>query len=178
MAISVKDIQEKEFTAVSENGYSMEQVDDFLDELAEQWSVMLRDNLSLSEQVKQLQTSLDEAKSANAEMQKRLPDYNEQAYFKNLENAIRESLIGAQRIADETVSEAKREAKQTTDDANATAEKTVADANAKAESISETAKQTIADLTAEADRLRSTIDDYKTKLRALIDEHLASLTNK
>ena len=178
MAISVKDIQEKEFTAVSENGYSMEQVDDFLDELAEQWSVMLRDNLSLSEQVKQLQTSLDEAKSANAEMQKRLPDYNEQAYFKNLENAIRESLIGAQRIADETVSEAKREAKQTTDDANATAEKTVADANAKAESISETAKQTIADLTAEADRLRSTIDDYKTKLRALIDEHLASLPNK
>ena len=65
MAISVKDIQEKEFAAVSENGYDMEQVDDFLDELAEQWGAMLRDNLALGEQVKQLK---EQAQEQSAEL--------------------------------------------------------------------------------------------------------------
>ena len=35
MAISVKDIQEKQFSTQASNGYNVEQVDDFLDELAE-----------------------------------------------------------------------------------------------------------------------------------------------
>ena len=37
MAISVKDIQEKEFPTQA-NGYAVEQVDDFLDEIAAQTS--------------------------------------------------------------------------------------------------------------------------------------------
>ena len=36
MAIRVRDIQEKEFSTQAANGYDVEQVDDFLDELAEQ----------------------------------------------------------------------------------------------------------------------------------------------
>lgn len=187
MLISVKDIEEKTFDIVTENGYSMEQVDDFLDELAGQWTELIRENLALSEQIKQLQQSVAEAQAATAEMEKRLPDYNEKAYFKNLESAVRESLIGAQRIADETVSEAKRQAQQTVDDANAAAQKTTADAQATADkaiaeaeahakSITENAQGIVDGLNADAERLRKNIADYKTKLKTLIDEQLASLT--
>ena len=177
MAISVKDIQEKEFTAVSENGYDMEQVDDFLDALAEQWGAMLRENLNLSAQVKQLQESLTAAEADKAEMEKKLPDYNEKGYFQNLESAMRESLIGAQRIADEAVTEAKKKAQQAIDDAKAQAEKTVAEADEHAKTVTEKAQQTVSDLSAEAERLRTAISGYKTKLKSLIDEHLASLTD-
>ena len=177
MAISVKDIQAKEFSTVSGNGYDMEQVDDFLDELAEQLGALIRENLALNGQVKELQESLSAAEASNAEMEKKLPDYNETGYFKNLESAMRESLIGAQRIADETVSEANRKAQQAIDDARAPAEQTVAEADANAQQITDSAKQAVSDLTAEADRLRGVISTYKASFRKLVEEQLAALNS-
>ena len=177
MAISVKDIQEKEFSTVSSNGYDMEQVDDFLDELADQMGALIRENLALNGQVKELQESLAAAEASNAEMEKKLPDYNETGYFKNLESAMRESLIGAQRIADETVSEANKKAQQTIDDAKAQAEQTVAEADAHAQTITEGAKQAVSDLTAEAERLRGVIDTYKAGFKKLVEDQLAALNS-
>ena len=175
MAISVKDIQEKEFATAAENGYDMEQVDDFLDELAEQLGAMIRENLALNGQVKELQESLAAAEAAKEEMSKKLPDYNESGYFKNLESALRESLIGAQRIADETVSEANRKAQQTIDDANAQAEKTVAEAEAHAQAATDSAKQTVDKLTAEAERLQGVIAEYKASFKKLVDDQLEAM---
>ena len=146
MAISVKDIQEKEFSVQASNGYNVEQVDDFLDELAEQLGMLIRENLALNSKAKQLEEELAAAKANAAEMEKKLPDYNETGYFKNLESAMRESLIGAQRIADETISEANKKAQQTIDTANAQAEKTVADAEAAAKAETERAEKVVAEL--------------------------------
>ena len=62
MAISVKDIQEKEFSTQAADGYNVEQVDDFLDELAEQLGTMIRESLALTNQVKQLESELAAAR--------------------------------------------------------------------------------------------------------------------
>ena len=176
MAISVKDIQEKEFSTQAANGYDVEQVDDFLDEIAEQLGATIRENLALNGQVKQLQESLAAAEAAKADMEKKLPDYNENGYFKNLESAMRESLIGAQRIADETVSEANKKAQQTIDDANAQAEKTVADAEAHAKAINASAEKSVAEMKAEYDRLRAVVEAYRANFKKLLDEQLAALS--
>lgn len=175
MAISVKDIQEKEFSTQAANGYDVEQVDDFLDELAEQLGSMIRENLALNGQIKQLEESLAAAEASKAEMEKKLPDYNENGYFKNLESAMRESLIGAQRIADETISEANKKAQQTVDDANARAEKTVADATAQAKAISDSAEKAVAEMKAEQDRLHAVVAAYRENFQKLLDEQLAAL---
>ena len=157
MAITVRDIQEKEFSTQAANGYDVEQVDDFLDELAEQLGAMMRESAALKEQVKALETSLAAAEATNAEMEKKLPDYNENGYFKNLESAMRESLIGAQRIADETVSEANKKAQQAIDDANAQAEKAVTE------------------MKAESDRLHAVVEAYRDNFKKLLDEQFAAL---
>ncbi len=175
MAISVKDIQEKEFSTQNANGYDVEQVDDFLDELADQLGALIRENLALNGQVKQLEESLASAEAAKAEMEKKLPDYNENGYFKNLESAMRESLIGAQRIADETISEANKKAQQTIDDANAQAEKTLADADAQAKTLTENAQRAAAEMKAETERLRAVVMDYRANFKKLLDEQLAAL---
>ena len=175
MAISVRDIQEKEFSTQAADGYNVEQVDDFLDELAEQLGAMLRESAALKEQVKGLEASLAAAEAAKVDMEKKLPDYNENGYFKNLESAMRESLIGAQRIADETVSEANKKAQQTIDDANAQAEKTVADAEAHAKAITDGAERAVAEMKAEADRLHAVVDAYRANFKKLLDEQLAAL---
>ena len=102
MAISVKDIQEKEFGTQATGGYNIEQVDDFLDEISEQMAALVRENLELNRQIKTLEVDVVAARKRAEEAEAKTPDYNEKGYFQNLQNAMRESLIGAQRIADET----------------------------------------------------------------------------
>ena len=175
MAISVKDIQEKEFATVAENAYDAIQVDDFLDELAEQLGATMRENLALNAQMKDLQAALAAAEAAKEEAEKKTPDYNESAYLKNLESAMRESLIGAQRIADETIAEANKKAQQTIDDANTQADKTVADATAHAKAITDAAEKAVAEMKAESDRLHAVVDAYRTNFKKMLDEQLAAL---
>ena len=176
MAISVKDIQEKEFSTQAVDGYNVEQVDDFLDELAEQMGSMIRESLALSKQVKLLENELAAAKAEKADMEKKLPDYNENGYFRNLESAMRESLIGAQRIADETITEAKKKAQQTLADATDKAEKTVADATEHADAITASAEKAVAEMKAEQERLRAVVTDYRANFKQLLDAQLAALT--
>ena len=160
MAITVKDIQEKEFSIQAAEGYNPEQVDDFLDALADQLGAMNREMTALNNRIKELEAALAAAES-------KTPDYDETGYFKNLESAMRESLIGAQRIADETVSEAKR-----------TAEKTVADANAKAETLVSSAQNTAAEIKADYEQLRAMADTYRENFKKLVEEQLSVLTAK
>lgn len=175
MAISVKDIQEKEFSIQASNGYNMEQVDDFLDELADQLGAMIRENQALTAQVQQLQQQADALAAQKAEIEKKLPDYNETGYFRNLESAMRESLIGAQRIADETIAEAKKKAEQMVEDAVAAAEKTVADANAKAGTLMDEAEKLATETKAEAAHLRAISDTYRANFKKLVEEQMAAL---
>ena len=171
MAISVKDIQEKEFSIQAAEGYNPEQVDDFLDALADQLGAMNREMSALNNRIKELEAAL-----AAAETKK--PDYDETGYFKNLESAMRESLIGAQRIADETVTEAKRAAEKTVADANAQAEKTIADANAQAEAAISAAQTTAAEIKADYEQMRTVSDTYRENFRKLLEEQLSVLNSK
>jgi cell division initiation protein len=171
MAITVKDIQEKEFSIQAAEGYNPEQVDDFLDALADQLGAMNREMAALNNRIKELEAALAAAES-------KTPDYDETGYFKNLESAMRESLIGAQRIADETVSEAKRTAEKTVADANAQAEKTVADANAQAETLVASAQNTAAEIKADYEQLRAMADTYRENFKKIVEEQLAVLTAK
>lgn len=171
MAITVKDIQEKEFSIQAAEGYNPEQVDDFLDALADQLGAMNREMAALNNRIKELEAALAAAES-------KTPDYDETGYFKNLESAMRESLIGAQRIADETVSEAKRTAEKTVADANAQAEKTVADANAQAETMVASAQNTAAEIKADYEQLRAMADTYRENFKKILEEQLAVLTAK
>lgn len=175
MAISVKDIQEKEFSTVADNAYDALQVDDFLDELAEQLGAMTRETQALNAQVKELKDALAASEAARIEAEKKAPDYNENGYFKNLENAMRESLIGAQRIADETITEANKKAQQTIEDADAKAEKAISSANARAKAITDSAEKAVAEMKAESDRLHAVVDAYRANFKKLLDEQLAAL---
>ena len=186
MAITVKDIQEKDFEILAANGYNPDQVDDFLDEIAADLGAVQAENVSLKAQLEEIQKQLADALAEKTEIEKKLPDYNENGYFKNLESAMRESLIGAQRIADQTLGEANKKAEQTITDANAKAEKTVADADAqaaqtiadakaKAAHLVETAEKKVADLTAQAEELRSTAANYRAGFKKLVEDHLAVL---
>lgn len=177
MPISVKDIQEKEFSRQKRDGYNIEEVDDFLDEISDQLSVLIRENMALAEQVKALQAEnekLEASASAPAPaaaeptpapipapveaVSSDEPAYDEPSYFKNLQLTLRDTLINAQRIADETVADARKKAQEVITGAEEQAATTVSNAKAEAESVK-----------AEADNIRKTIATYRANFRRLVE---------
>ena len=161
MSISVKDIQEKEFPTQAKNGYDVESVDDFLDEISAQLSAVARENLELKNQVAQLKQDLADKEKELKEAVAKSPDYNEEGYFRNLQSAMRDSLISAQRVADEATSTARSEA-----------EKLVSDAKIEAEGIVAEAQKNAASAKEEFESLKSAADTYRTSFRKLVEDQL------
>ena len=164
MAISVKDIQEKVFPTQSTGGYNVEQVDDFLDEIAEQLGALIRENLVLKGQVSKLDDELAAKEKSLQEAIAKTPDYNEEGYFKNLQSAMRDSLISAQRVADEATNAARAEA-----------EKTVSDARAEAAKLTECAQSAAAATKAEYESMKAAADNYRASFRKLVEDQLQVL---
>lgn len=174
--ITVKDIREKEFTK-QKHGYHEDEVDEFLDEIADQLEMLIRENRTLSQQI-------DDLKAATAYeppvMQRTYappqpapePTFHheprhgevvgdEPSYFKNLETTLRETLISAQRIADETVADARKKAKQL-----------VASAEDQSASILSAAKLEVEAAKAKNDEIHKAAEDYRTRFVRLVQEQM------
>lgn len=175
MAISVKDIQEKDFPVQDIGGYNIEQVDDFLDEIAEQLGALIRENLALTGHVSKLQEELDAKERSLMEVEAKTPDYNEAGYFKSLQSAMRETLIGAQRVADEATASAKAEADRLVDDAQNEARQTLESAKAEAVRITDAANKSVEQAKQELSDLKAAAESYRANFRKLVEEQLDTL---
>lgn len=165
MAISVKNIKEKDFTS-QKHGYSIEEVDDFLDEIADQVSELIKENMGLKQ-------CLEEAKAAPApetvviEKESAKPELDDQGYFRNLENAMRDALINAQRIAEETTKKAEQEAAGTVEAARLEAQNITAEAQKEVEACR-----------AEAQSLRDAAAKYRADFRKLVEDQINVLKTR
>lgn len=174
MAITVKDIQEKIFPTQAANGYDVEQVDDFLDEIAVQLGALIRENLQLKAQTEKLASELT-AKEAALNEAAKTPAYDEEGYFKNLQSTMRDTLISAQRVADDTISAAKAESERLLADSQAEAERLVTKAQADAAAMTERAQSAAAAAKAEYESLKAAAEGYRASFRKLVEEQLQTL---
>ena len=170
MAITIKDIHEKEFSR-QVRGYSIDEVDDFLDQLATQMEAMVRENreaVAAAEEAKAaaaaaanapapVAAAIQTAPAAAAPAAQQLID--EPQYFKNLETAIHDTLINAQRLADETIADARKKA-------NAM----VAAAEEQAASITAAARTEADAARAETAEMKQAAEDYRGKFLRLLEE--------
>ena len=160
MAITVKDIREQEFI-MKNGGYDVDQVDDFLDAVANQMEAVLRENAKLKEELNQANAAREALENAPVVVEEnKLPAFNEPSYFKNLETTLRETLISAQRIADETI-----------DDARKKARKLVAEAEEQVSAIEEQSAQKMTEAKADYEALKNSFEDYRKNFSDLIDAH-------
>lgn len=167
MAITVKDIREQDFDMIN-RGYDVDQVDDFLDAVANQLEAVVRENIKMKEQLDCAKKELEEAAAAKAAIENapvvveenKLPAFNEPSYFKNLETTLRETLISAQRIADETI-----------DDARKKARKIVAEAEEQAATMEEQSSQKMTEAKADYEALKNAFEGYRKNFSELIDQH-------
>ena len=107
--ITPLDIENKKFGKQMMNGYSVEEVDDFLDDLTVDYSKNYKEISELRSKVDELNESL--------------------AHYKTIETTLQNTLLMAQETAEEVKNVAKQKSEQIITDARAAAEKQVNELN-------------------------------------------------
>ena len=103
------DIENKRFAKQIMNGYSVEEVDDFLDEIGVDFAKKQKELSEAYKEVEELRKSLE--------------------HYKNIEGTLQNTLLMAQSTAEEVKNVAKQKADQILEEARATSEKEVAALN-------------------------------------------------
>ena len=142
--ITPLDIENKKFAKQMMNGYNVDEVDDFLDELTIEYSKLYKENNEL----KSNQTDL------NTDMEK----------YKSLETTLQNTLVIAQKTADEITAVAKEQAEQI-----------VKEAELKAKSSLEEINTQILLKERELEEMKKQFDVYKAKMESLLISQLELL---
>lgn len=140
------DIQKKEFRRRL-RGYCEEEVDEFLDQILEDYEMLYRQNVSLKDEVSRLK--------------------EETGRYQNLEETLRNTLVLAQKAADETRANAQKEA-----------DLIRAEAEARARALEEEGRQRLGDLTTRLKELQGKVDEYKAQTKALLLGAMAMLETR
>jgi DivIVA domain-containing protein len=176
MTLRPDDIERQVFKEVW-RGYDQDEVDRFLDRVADALGTLAKSRDELAERLRRVEAEAAEAIEA--------------------EQLLKRTLVAAQRTADETVAEARERAEQQLLDAEQRAQERLTAAEQRASDIVETAQRGADDLLAtthaqanrelahargEAARVRRGVEDlqrlraeYRDRVRAVIAEHLALL---
>ena len=107
--ITPLDIENKKFAKQMVNGYSVDEVDDFLDDLTVEYERMFKENSEFKERVEKLEEDV--------------------GHYKTIESTLQSTLIMAQSTADEVREVAKNQAEQIISEAKVNAEKEVTELN-------------------------------------------------
>ena len=156
MALKPIDVRRKEFKN-SMRGYNADQVDDFLDTVADEFERSYSENLRMREEITSLRERLEQ--------------------FEKLEDSIQSALVHAESAANDLRESASSEAENIRNNANRDAELTVKEA-------SERAQQTLADSSSKVERaeesyeaLKKAKQDFAADFRHLLKSYIAVMDN-
>jgi cell division initiation protein len=144
--LTPQEVSEHVFAKASFGGYNMSMVDEFLDVVTEDYTALYKENAILKSKMKVLADKIEE--------------------YRSTEDAMRKTLLTAQRMADEMVKEAEEKKNMLVASAEAEARKQIESLRREAQS--------------EQLRLKSakeTTAAYVEKVRAMHEEELARLMN-
>lgn len=139
--ITPLDIENKKFSKQMVNGYNVDEVDEFLDELTTDYEKLYKENKELK---------------ANAEEL-----HNDVGQYKNIETTLQNTLVIAQKTADEVQNVAKQQAEQIIKDAEYQAKTKIDELNTQV-MIKEK----------EIDELKKQFSVYKAKMESLLISQL------
>ena len=146
--ITPLDIENKKFNKQMMNGYNVEEVDTFLDEVLEDYGKNYKE-------LNEIKTKFEESN-------------NKLSHYKNIEKTLQNTLLMAQSTAEEVKNVAKQQAEQIVDEAKKQAEEIVRNSKTSARKTLEILDQQITAKEKEFDDLKKQFDIYKAKMESLI----------
>lgn len=165
MELTPRDVHEKQFHDAW-RGYNQEEVDDFLDRVAEALGRLTRENEALTRRVEQLDSAVASSKDA--------------------EEMLKKTLLGAQKAAEEAIASAKAKAEQLISEAEARVRKVDEQVRSKSarsdEELRRRSEEAERDyvtkkreLTEEIDQLRSFEGGLKERLKTFLEQQIKAL---
>ena len=139
--IAPLDMENKKFSKQMVNGYNVDEVDEFLDELTTDYERLYKENKELKDNTEEL--------------------HNDVGQYKNIESTLQNTLIIAQRTADEIQAVAKQQAEQIIKDAEYQAKTKLDEINTQ-----------IVLKEKEIDELEKQFSVYKAKMESLLISQL------
>ncbi len=144
--ITPLDIENKKFGKQMMNGYNVDEVDDFLDEITTDYEKLYKENAELKRNADELSANMGK--------------------YKSLENTLQNTLIMAQTAADEVKNSAKQQAEQIIKDAELSAKTRVDELNSQI-TIKE---KELADLTKQLDVYKAKMESLLISQLELIKD--------
>lgn len=143
MKLTPLDIHHKEFTHAL-RGYNEAEVDAFLDQVADELERLFKENIDLSEKIEGLENKVRD--------------------YQDMERTLHNTLLSAQRSADDMMHKAQREA-----------DAVLKDAEVKAKEVIHNALTSKQKATADLGRIKQAEDEFRVTFKALLERHLRSL---
>lgn len=150
--ITPLDIENKKFNRQMMNGYNVEEVDDFLDQVLESYEKNYKELNTITSKVEELTISLN--------------------HYKNIETTLQNTLVMAQTTAEEVKNVAKQQSEQIVNEAKKQADEMLRVSK-------ENSKRTLDELESqtktkekELDDLKKQLDIYKAKMESLLMSQL------
>ena len=153
--ITPLDIENKKFSKQMMNGYNVEEVDEFLDELTEDYEKNYKELATMTSKVEELTNSLN--------------------HYKNIETTLQNTLVMAQTTAEEVKNVAKQQSDQIINEAQKQADEIVRDARTNVKKSLEDINQEIRVKEKALVDLKKQFDIYKAKMESLLISQLELL---
>ena len=146
--ITPLDIENKKFSKQMMNGYNVEDVDDFLDELVIDYEKNYKELAEANEKIDKLTNELEQ--------------------YKNLEKTLQNTLVMAQTTAEEVKVAAKQQADQIINDAKTRADEIQRDGNESSLKRLDEIEKQIAIKEKRIEEVKEQFDVYKAKMESLL----------
>lgn len=154
MNITPNEISNKDFKKVF-RGYDMDEVDEFLDQLVEDYEKLFKDNLNFKDNVKVLEEKIE--------------------HYSNIEATLQNTLLLAQTTADQVKENSRKEIELQLKDANEQASNVVREAESRAAAINREAEAKVNEMTHEYEKIRQEYNAFKTRFVALLEAQIDSM---
>ena len=163
--INAREINEKQFRDAW-RGYNQEEVDDFLDRIAEAIDALSRENEALKERVAELDHKIESSKGSEEMLKKTLD---------SAQAAAQEAITTARTKAEEIVREAEERAQRARDELRSRVENAEQEVRRRTEEIEREQEGRRRQIQESVDRLQAFESDLKRKLHSFLQQQGAAL---
>lgn len=169
--LTLKQISEISFRKSNFSGYKPEDVDDFIDEVTESFTALLKENQTAKAKIAELTEKNTEYKEKMVLLAQKVEQY------KKDEEGIKDALLTAQKLGNQSVKEAKKKGDAILADANKKADVILNDATNKQKQMVVNYESQIETKKKELDSLKALVTEFRTNLFSLYRDHLKQIEN-
>ena len=171
--LTVKEINDVSFGKAGFSGYKPEEVDHFIDEVANTVEALERERNDALLQVEDLSAKNSTLAAKNAELQQKLSILAQRIEtYRAEEDTIKEAIIGAQRLAKEATQKAQVQAEQVIKEAQAEAQKIVDEARKDNYEVIQNYAEQVEDKKNELEEIKRQVSSFRASLMEMYKKHL------